>query len=71
MGRDPAEITGKRRDLELGEAIKKKYKLEKNQRGYVITIIQDKGVRIATHPGVGKVMKKCPGNGTIFWLRGT
>lgn len=32
--------------LELVEAMKKKYKLEKNQRGYVITSIQDKGVRV-------------------------
>lgn len=47
-GRDPAEIAGKSGDLALVEAIKKKYKLEKKQRGYIISNIQDKGVCIAT-----------------------
>ena len=48
MGRDPTEIGGKSGDLVLVEAMKKKYKLEKKKRGYVITRIQDKGVHIAT-----------------------
>ena len=42
------EIAGKSRDLALAEAMKKKYKLEKKQRGYVISSIPDKGVRIAS-----------------------
>ena len=46
----------------IAEAMKKKYKLEKKQRGYVITSIQDKGVRFATQLMAGKVMRKCHGN---------
>ena len=42
--RDPMEIAGQSGDLALKEAMKKKYRLEKKQRGYVITSIQDKGV---------------------------
>ena len=48
MGRDPLEIAGKSGDLMLAKAIKKKYKLEKKQRGYVTSSIQDKGVYVAT-----------------------
>jgi len=42
--------------------MKKKYKLEKKQRGYVITSIQKKGVRVTTQLLAGKVMRKCRGN---------
>jgi len=61
-GRDPVEIAGKSRDLALVEAMKKKYMVEKKQRGYVISSIEDKGVRVATQLLVGKVMRKCHGN---------
>lgn len=49
-------------DVTMMESLKKKYKLEKNQRGYAIASIQDKGVRIATELLAGKVMRKCRGN---------
>jgi len=61
-GRDTAEIAGQNRDLALAKAMKNKYKLEKKQRGYVITSIQDEGVRIATQLLAGKVMRKFFGN---------
>jgi len=48
--------------LALAEAMKKKYKLEKNQRGYVISSILDKGVHIATQLLARKVMRKCSSN---------
>lgn len=48
MGRDPVEIARKSGDLALAEDMKRKYQLEKKQRGYVITSIQEKGVHIAT-----------------------
>jgi len=38
-GRDPTEIVGTSGDLTIVEAMKKKYKFEKKQRGYVITSI--------------------------------
>lgn len=60
--RDPTEIVGQSRGLALAKAMKKKYRLEKKQRGYVITSIQDKGVHVATQLLVGKVMRKCHGN---------
>lgn len=60
--RDPAEIAGKSGDLALIEARKTKYKLEKKERGYVISNIQDKRVCVATSLLVGKVMRKCRGN---------
>jgi len=47
-GRDPMEIAGIGGDLIIIEAMKKKYKLEKKQRGYVITSIQNKGVCVST-----------------------
>jgi len=56
------EIAGQSRDLVLEEAMKKKYRLEKKQRGYVITSIQDKGVRIATWLLARKVMIQCCSN---------
>lgn len=62
MRRDPMEIAGKSVDLVLIEAIKKKYKLEKKQRGYVITSIQDKWVRVTTQLLAGKVMRKFHSN---------
>ena len=60
--RDPVEIVGTSGDLVIAEVMKKKYKLEKKQRGYVITSIQNKGVCIATQFFAGKVMRKCRGN---------
>lgn len=58
-GKDPAEITGKSRDLALTEAMKKKYKFGKKKRGYIISSIKDKGVCVATQLLAGKVMRKC------------
>ena len=58
-GKGPVEIARKSRDLMPIEAMKKKYKLEKNMRGYVTSSIKDKGVCIATQLLAGKVMKKC------------
>ena len=42
-GKDPTVIAGKRGDLALAEAMKKKYKLEKKKKGCVISNIKDKG----------------------------
>ena len=39
IGRDLVEIVGQSVDLALAEATKKKYKLEKKKRGYVIITI--------------------------------
>ena len=39
--------------------MKKKYKLEKKKRGYVISSINNKEIRVATHILAGKVMQKC------------
>jgi len=61
-GKDPVTIAGKSSDLALVEAMKKKYKLEKKKRGYTITSIKDKGVRIATQLLASKVMRKCSGD---------
>lgn len=61
-GRDPVEIVGTSGDLAIAEAMKKKFKLEKKKRGYIITSIQYKGVLIATQLLAGKVMRKCRGN---------
>lgn len=58
-GKDPVEIARKSGDLGLVEVMKKKYKLEKNKRGYLIRNIKDKVVRIATQLLAGKVMRKC------------
>ena len=44
------------------EAMKKKYKLKKKKRGYAISSIKDKGVRIATQLLASKVMRKCHGD---------
>ena len=44
------------------EAMKKNYKLEKKKRGYTISSIKDKGVRVATQLLAGKVMRKCRGD---------
>ena len=57
-GKYPAVIAGKRSDLALVEAMKKKYKLEKKNRGYTIRSIKDKGVHIATQFLARKVMRK-------------
>lgn len=52
-------IAGKNNDLALAEAMKAKYKLEKEKRAYAIASIKDKGVRVATQLLAGKVMRKC------------
>lgn len=38
-GRDPTKTASTSEDLAIAEAMKKKYKLKKKQRGYVITSI--------------------------------
>jgi len=58
-GKDLLKIAGKGSDLALAEAMKEKYKIEKKKRGYTISSIKDKGVRIATQFLAGKVMRKC------------
>ena len=39
--------------------MKKKYKMEKKRRGYAISSIKNKEVRVVTHILAGKVMRKC------------
>jgi len=39
--------------------MKKKYKLAKKKRGYAISSISDKVVKVATQILAGKVMNKC------------
>ena len=59
-GEDLADISeGKRSDLSIAEAMKKKYKLEKKKRGYSISSINNKAVRVTTQILVSKVMRKC------------
>lgn len=41
--------------------LKKKYKLAKGQRGYIIDSIPDNAAHIATQLLAGKVMRKCHG----------
>lgn len=58
-GKDPATIARKGSDLALVEAMTAKYKLEKKRRGYAISSIKEKGVRIATQLLASEVMRKC------------
>lgn len=59
-GKDPVTIAkGKGSDLALAEAMKMKYKSEKKKRGYTISNIKDKDIRIATQILADKVMRKC------------
>ena len=59
-GEDPVDISeGKRSDLAITKAMKKKYKLEKKKRGYAIFSINEKLLRVATQILAGKVMRKC------------
>lgn len=50
---------GKGGELALMEAMKKKFKIIKNPRGYAISNICDPTVKVATQILVGKVMRKC------------
>ena len=50
---------GKRNNLAIAEAMKKKFKLEKKKRGYVISNINNATVKVMTQILVGKVMRKC------------
>ena len=45
--------------MAIAEAMKKKYKLEKNKRGYTISSINNKVVKVVTQILAGKVMWKC------------
>lgn len=58
-GKDLVTIAGKGSDLALAEAMKVKYNLAKKKRGYVISIIKDKGVHVATQILGSKIMRKC------------
>ena len=59
-GEDPADISeGKSSDLAIAEAMKKKCKLKKKKRGYGISNISDKAVKVETQILAGKVMRKC------------
>lgn len=56
-GEDPADISkGKSSDLAIAEAMKKKYKMAKKKRGYAISSITGKGIKVATQILAGKVM---------------
>ena len=48
--------------MAIAEAMKKKYKLEKKNRGYMISNIKDKEVKFVTQILAGKVMWKCRTN---------
>ena len=62
-GEDPADISeGKSSDLAIVEAMKKKHMLTKNKRGYTISRISDKEVKVVTQILIGKVMHKCHGD---------
>jgi len=43
----------------IAEAMKKNYKLEKKKRGYAISNIKEKAIRVAIQILAGKVMRKC------------
>jgi len=59
-GEDPANIAdGKSDDLAITEAMKKKFKLEKKKRGYVISSINNPADKVATQILAGKVIWKC------------
>ena len=45
--------------MAITEAMKKKYKLEKNKRGYLISSINNDAVKVATQILASKVMRKC------------
>ena len=48
--------------MAIVKAMKKKYKLEKKKRGYAISIIKDKAIRMVTQILAGKFMHKCHAN---------
>lgn len=48
--------------MAIVEAMKKKYKLAKKKRGYTISSINDKVVKVATQILANKVMHKCRAN---------
>lgn len=57
-GKDPMKIARKSGNLDVAEAMKKTYKLEKKKRCYTNKSIKDKGVHIATQLLANKVMRK-------------
>jgi len=62
-GGDPVDISeGKRSDLAIVESMKKEYKLEKKKRGYAISSINNKAIKVATKILESKVMHKCRAN---------
>ena len=48
--------------MAIVEAMNKKYKMEKKKRGYTISSINDRSVRVATQILASKVMCKCHGD---------
>ncbi len=62
-GEDPVDLSERKSsDLAIMEAMKKKYKYEKKKRGYVISNINKKAVRVRSRESAGKVMRKCHTN---------
>lgn len=59
--RDHREIVDRSGDVTMIDNLKKKYKLKKGQRGYIIDSILDNAVHVTTEFLVGKVMQKCRG----------
>jgi len=45
--------------LAIAKAMKNEYKLEKKKRGYAISSISNKAVKVATQIMVGKDIRKC------------
>lgn len=59
-GENPAMMFGRKFcKHDLAEAMKEKFKLVKNSRGYSISSIYDPTVKVATQILVAKVMRKC------------
>jgi len=57
-GNDPTDITRTSSDVGLAEAMKVKYKLEKQKQGYAIASIKYRGVHVATQLLARKFMRK-------------
>lgn len=59
--RDPRQITDRSNYVAMIERLKKKYKLTKGQRAYIIDSISNKEVHVTTQFLARKVMRKCCG----------
>jgi len=55
--KDPADISeGKRNYFSITEAMKTKFKLEKKKRGYTISSIKNKAIKVATQILASKIL---------------